>query len=105
MNHAIHGSRCGCLTGHLPCTFFCACRGESSNENLYNKDKEGAEDGGNINIDRFPGILTFHRLMDNDLCLSEWIWLHIVLDVIMDDGSTLIIVVVVVVGTFIFIFH
>jgi hypothetical protein len=35
--------------------------------------------------------------MDNDLCLSEWIWLHIVLDVIMDDGSILIIVVVVVV--------
>jgi hypothetical protein len=31
--------------------------------------------------------------MDNDLCLSEWIWLHIVLDVIMDDGSTLMIVV------------
>ena len=35
--------------------------------------------------------------MDNDLCLSEWIWLHIVLDVIMDNGTLAIVVVVVVV--------
>lgn len=39
--------RCRCHTGHLPCTFFCACRGESRCQNPYNKDKESEADDGN----------------------------------------------------------
>jgi len=36
--------RCGCNSGHLPCTSFCACRGGPNCQNPYNIDKERASE-------------------------------------------------------------
>ena len=46
-NDPCSSQRCGCQIGHLPCTFFCACHGELSCCNPYNKDTEGEADNEN----------------------------------------------------------
>ena len=43
-NDPCSSQRCGCQTGHLPCTFLCACCGELSCCNPYNKDMEREAD-------------------------------------------------------------
>ena len=44
-NEPCRSQRCGCNSGHLPCTFFCACRGESNCRNTYNKQNDEADEG------------------------------------------------------------
>ena len=39
-----HSQECGCNSGQVPCTFFCACRGGPNCRNPYKIDKERASE-------------------------------------------------------------
>ena len=43
-NEPCSSHRCCCNNGHLPCTFFCACHGESNCRNPFNKHDTGEVD-------------------------------------------------------------
>ena len=47
-NKPCSSQRCGCNNGHLPCTFFCACRGEANCRNPFNKHAREADEENDI---------------------------------------------------------
>ena len=54
--------RCGCQTRHLPCTFYCACRGESRCRNPNNK--HASRDADDENDDQCDELDENDMLMD-----------------------------------------
>ena len=52
LDEPCRNAQCGCEAAHLPCTFFCSCRGERNFcRNLFNKQTEEADKGSSDNDD------------------------------------------------------